>query len=216
MLRRSVPDGEESQHFALERALNAALAELGDLLDPCLKRSSSPSGRRPARRRWWSDATTPRSVGQLQALEDRVAEMEQRARAAVRQATPVVIAKQENHYALVRIEQLKVNLGSLVTIAASIRAELRAQLIDLDWLAQLTKQVGELAEALKGGADALRRVGSKLADLLAEVGRVWRLAERVIAGGRTLLRVIKRVVADRAESEHGPRPGTIFRDVDAP
>src|SRR3954454_17934608 len=85
MLRRSVPDGEESPHFALERALNAALAELGDLLEPVpqaqLVALRPPAGS-PALVVGRDDAAI---VCKLQALEERVAEMEQSARAAVRQ-----------------------------------------------------------------------------------------------------------------------------------
>lgn len=149
-------------------------------------------------------------AGKVEALERRLYATEQQSRAArdLAERPRVVVS-------LIYVENLTARLGNLVKIAMSLSAELKATLIDLPWLAELTKRFGEVVSALGGALDALRRAGSAVTDIVRSAEKARAFGERVVSGARTLLRWVRRVLSARSGDRALP-PGHIFRDVDAP
>jgi formylglycine-generating enzyme required for sulfatase activity len=207
VLRIHARDPEAPSYFEIERAHNALFAELDVLVEAIPPQTllelqpSSRNGPLVVRR--------AELEGKVAALEQRVSAVEAQSRDALAR-----IDQRRNVVSLIYIENPRLHLSNLIKVVTTLRAELRASLIDLQWLAELATRIGELAKALGQAVDAARKGASQLSDIIKSANKARLLAERVAAGGKSLLGWVRRSLGHaRMDS---PAPVRTFRDIDAP
>jgi formylglycine-generating enzyme required for sulfatase activity len=115
----------------------------------------------------------------------------------------------------INVSNIKVKLDSLFKFAGTLSAELKASLIDLSWVAELAKHIGEVAKGLRESIETAGRLTGRLADFLALAEVSVGYSKRVVNGSKALLWRVKRQ-ADR-QARRGVSvalsSGVVFRDI---